>query len=296
MLLLVGNTDKLQLVTSAAATVDVVASYMDASNAVPPVVQGDSSGTQLTAITTATTTDIVATPAASEIRRIKALHIRNKHATTATDVTVVLDRSATDYELHKVNLAAGEALEYIEGVGFFELAASPVVPSWTNKSTTSQAFTTTDAYLVGSSVRLDALGTPSIGLLYDCSFDMAKTAGTGAVVVTVRVGTAGSTADTARLTFTMDAGTSAADTAEFRVHAMFRAVGASAVLQGRMRMTNAGPTVTGFRDASPTLGVVQATSGAFDAGVANSIIGISFNGSTAFAGTAQLVEAELVQR
>jgi hypothetical protein len=80
------------------------------------------------------------------------------------------------------------------------------------------------------------------------------------------------------------------------VHAMFRAVGASAVLQGRMRMTNAGPTVTGFRDASPTLGVVQATSGAFDAGVANSIIGISFNGSTAFAGTAQLVEAELVQR
>jgi hypothetical protein len=296
MLLLVGNTDKLQLVTSAAATVDVVASYMDASNAVPPVVQGDSSGTQLTAITTATTTDIVATPAASEIRRIKALHIRNKHATTATDVTVVLDRSATDYELHKVNLAAGEALEYIEGVGFFELAASPVVPSWTNKSTASQAFTTTDAYVTGSSVRLDALGTPTIGLLYDCSFDMAKTAGTGAVVVTVRVGTAGSTADTARLTFTMDAGTSAADTAEFRVHAMFRAVGASAVLQGRMRMTNAGPTVTGFRDASPTLGVVQATSGAFDAGVANSIIGISFNGSTAFAGTAQLVEAELVQR
>jgi hypothetical protein len=122
MLLLIGNTDKLQLLTSAAASVDVVASYMDASNAVPPVVQGDSSGTQLTAITTATTTDIVATPAASEIRRIKALHIRNKHATAATDVTVILDRSGTDYELHKVALAPGEALEYIEGVGFFELA------------------------------------------------------------------------------------------------------------------------------------------------------------------------------
>jgi hypothetical protein len=125
---------------------------------------------------------------------------------------------------------------------------------------------------------------------------MAKTAGTGAMVVTLRVGTAGTTADTARLTFTMDAGTSVADTAVFVVRAMFRAVGASAVLQGRLMMVNSGPTATGFRDGSPTLGVLQVTSGTFDATVANSIVGLSFNGSTAFAGTAQLVEAEWVRR
>jgi hypothetical protein len=296
MLLLIGNTDKLQLVTSAAATVDVIASYMDASMAAPPVVQGDTANTQLTAITTAATTDIVAAPAASEMRRIKALHIRNKHATTATDVTVVIDRSGTDYELHKVSLSPGEALEYIEGVGFFELAAPFVSGVSTNKSTTSQALSTTDAYLAGSSIRLDGLGTPFVGLMYDCSFDIAKTAGTGAMVVTVRVGTAGSTADTARLTFTLDAGTSVADVAEFKVLALFRAVGASAVLQGRIVMSNSGLTTTGFRDATPTLGVQQVTSGTFDSGVANSVIGVSFNGSTAFAGTAQLVESELVGR
>jgi hypothetical protein len=122
MLFLIGNTDKLQLVTGSAASVDVVASFADASMAAPPVVQGDTFGTTPTAITTATTTDIVAAPAASELRKIKALHIRNKHATAATDVTVVLDRSGTDYELHKVNLLPGEALEYMEGVGFYELA------------------------------------------------------------------------------------------------------------------------------------------------------------------------------
>jgi hypothetical protein len=296
MLQLVGNTDKLQLVTGSAATVDVVCSYMDGTAAAPLVVQGDTSGTQLTAITTATTTDILGTPAASELRRVLFMTVRNKHATTSTDVTVVLDRSGTDYELYKVALAPGETLEYIDGTGFYELAASPVVPTWTNKSTASQAFSTTDAYVIGSSVPLAGLGTPTIGLMYDCSFDMAKTAGTGAVVIIVRVGTAGSTADTARLTFTMDAGTSVADTAVFVVRAMFRAVGGSAVLQGRCMMVNSGPTTTGFRDATPTLGVVQATSGTFDSTVANSIIGCSFNGSTAFAGTAQLVEAELVQR
>lgn len=122
MLLLISTTDKLQLVTSAAATVDVVASYMDSDNANPPVVQGDTMNTQLTAITTATTTDIVAAPASNERRNVKTIHIRNKHATTATDVTVMFDRSATDYELHKANLLPGEALEYVEGIGFFKLA------------------------------------------------------------------------------------------------------------------------------------------------------------------------------
>jgi hypothetical protein len=63
MLLLTATTDKLQLVTGSAATVDVHASYVDASQANPPVVQGDTMGRQNTAITTAATTDIVAAPA-----------------------------------------------------------------------------------------------------------------------------------------------------------------------------------------------------------------------------------------
>jgi len=117
MLNLVATTDKLQLISSAAVSTDVHASYADLlAGAVTP-------GRQNTAITTATTTDVVAAPAASTVRNVKTLHIRNKHATSALDVTVVFDQNGTDYELHKETLRAGESLEYVEGIGFFVLQA-----------------------------------------------------------------------------------------------------------------------------------------------------------------------------
>jgi hypothetical protein len=51
--------------------------------------------------------------------------------------------------------------------------------------------------------------------------------------------------------------------------------------------------LTGF-GGTTSIKDVQNTGGGFDSTVANSIIGVSFNGSTAFAGTAQLVRAELI--
>lgn len=118
MLILAATTDKIQVVTSAAVTVDVHASFADlASGTVTP-------GRSLTAITTATTTDIVAAPGASTFRNVKSLTIRNKHATSSVDVTVVYDANGTDYELHKATLFAGEVLEWIEGVGFFVVASN----------------------------------------------------------------------------------------------------------------------------------------------------------------------------
>ncbi len=113
MLHLAATTHKFQLVTSAAVTVDVMASYTDLSGTtVTP-------GNQMTAITTATTTDVVAVPGASTVRRVHLLTVRNKHATSPVDVTLVIDVSATDYEIHKATLLAGEMLEYVEGLGFF---------------------------------------------------------------------------------------------------------------------------------------------------------------------------------
>jgi len=127
MLHLADTNDKLQLVTSAAVTVDVFASYTDLSGTTVTPAK------QLTAITTATTTDIVAAPGASTVRRIHTLFVRNKHATSSVDVTVVFDDNATDYEIHKATLLAGEMLEYVEGLGWFTLAAASSiaqVPSW----------------------------------------------------------------------------------------------------------------------------------------------------------------------
>jgi hypothetical protein len=293
------STDLLRVVTGSAADLDCVVSFLEASQASPPV--PDWPETQFTNIVTATTTTILAAPNASSIRKIKGVSIVNTHASVSTTVRVIIERTGpVNWDLfNTVTLAAGESLTFTEGLGWFHNKPTASVPvGSTNKSTASQAFSTTDAYVTGSSVTLAALGTPVVGLMYDCSFDMVKTAGTGAMVVIVRVGTAGTTSDTARLTFTLDAGTSAADVATFVVRAMFRTVGAgtSAVLQGRITMANSGLTATGFRDASPTLGIQQVTSGGFDSTVANSVIGVSFNGQTAFSGTAQLVEAELVKR
>ena len=121
MLLLTATTDKFKLVTSSAASLDVHASFVDLSGTtVTP-------GKQNTAIALATTTDIVAAPGASTTRNLKTLHVRNKHASTANDVTIVFDQNGTDFELIKVTLGAGESLHYVEGVGFTRTVSNLLV-------------------------------------------------------------------------------------------------------------------------------------------------------------------------
>lgn len=117
MLLLLATTDKIQLVTSAAATLDVVASIQDKTTSTGAI----ASASQRTAVTTATTTDIVSGPSSGIERNIVELTARNKHATQACDVTVLLDANGTDYEICKFTLAAGDTLEYVEGIGWFTL-------------------------------------------------------------------------------------------------------------------------------------------------------------------------------
>lgn len=116
MLLLAATNDKLQVVTSAAVTVDVHASYMDHTLSSDNVEGGKDN----TAISTATTTDIVDAPASGVIRNVKTLHITNTHATDPVDVHVVNDVGGTDTRVSpKPTLLPGEQLAYIEGIGWF---------------------------------------------------------------------------------------------------------------------------------------------------------------------------------
>jgi len=112
MLNLVLSTDKLQLITSAAKTIDVHASGVDdLSDVFTPWKQN-------TAISTNTTTDIVAAPAGGAIRNVKFISIRNKDAASC-DVTVQYYVSGpTLYELFKCTLATMEELVCREGVWF----------------------------------------------------------------------------------------------------------------------------------------------------------------------------------
>jgi hypothetical protein len=117
MILLTATTDLISVITDAAVTCDVHASYMDYTTVVTP-------GRQNTAISTATTTTVVSSPASSTQRNVKTLNIRNKAASTSVGVTVQFNQNATLYELHATTLKAGECLEYIEGIGFFLLTAT----------------------------------------------------------------------------------------------------------------------------------------------------------------------------
>jgi plastocyanin len=118
MILLTDTNDKLQVITSATTDLDVVISYADMSSSTFAV---SGLGKQLTTITTATTTDVLAAPAASTVRNMKQLTARNAHATIAVDVTVQYNDNATVYELHKVTLQPGDCLEFVEGIGFYTL-------------------------------------------------------------------------------------------------------------------------------------------------------------------------------
>jgi len=115
MLILTNSgTDKLQLVTDQAVTIDVHASWVDdvPGTSVTP-------GNTNTNISTATTTDIVATPGASTQRIVKHLNIANKDGSLSCTVTAIFDKGGTDTQLFKVTLLAGEVLEYQEGIGWF---------------------------------------------------------------------------------------------------------------------------------------------------------------------------------
>jgi hypothetical protein len=125
MILLTSTSDKLRITTSAAVTTDVHASWID--NAAGTITPGRTNS----AITTATTTDIVAPPAVSTQRNIKTLHVRNKHATLSQQITVIHTDGTTAVELHSCTLTAGQALQYVDGQGFEIVAASLATESLT---------------------------------------------------------------------------------------------------------------------------------------------------------------------
>lgn len=113
MTILASTSDLLRIVTSAAVTVDVHASWVDhdGTTATP--------GRTNTPISTQTTTTVVAAPASSTYRKVKVLTVRNRHASTAVTITVIHTDGTNAMELIRVTLSAGETLHYHESAGFW---------------------------------------------------------------------------------------------------------------------------------------------------------------------------------
>ena len=108
----------LRVTSSAAATLDIHASYADLVSGAVSLGQTD------TAMTTATTTDVVAGPG-SGVRNIKTLFIRNKGTVPAT-VTVSHFNGTTAFQIYSAFVGAGGQLHYSEGAGFFNSNTAPL--------------------------------------------------------------------------------------------------------------------------------------------------------------------------
>lgn len=161
-----------------------------------------------------------------------------------------------------------------------------------NASLANQTFTTSDTYLTGSDVTIPA-GRLQAKSMYRLRLQMTKTsaAGTAGTIISVRLGTAGSTADTARATLTFSAQTAIADVGFYDIYVTWRTVGTSSVIQAAGLLDHQ-LAATGL--ASVNTSVVRVTSSAFDSTVGGLKIGCSFNGGASFAGNTDLVQAELM--
>jgi hypothetical protein len=114
MLLLTSPADQLQIVTSAASTIHVHATWVDTNTSTGVITPGRTN----TTISTAATTSVAGSPAAGVQRNVKTLHIRNNHATIACDVTVQLTDGTVTSQLYKRSLLSAGALQYTDQGGF----------------------------------------------------------------------------------------------------------------------------------------------------------------------------------
>lgn len=129
-----------------------------------------------------------------------------------------------------------------------------------NEAIADQTINAADTYVTGSNVDLGALDARTSLRL---RLWLTKTAaGIAQPTLKVRIGTHAAIADVAELSFQLPAQTAAADTAYVEILALFRAGGATAVLEGVCRLMHNLAT-TGF--ATSGTPVVEATSSAFDA-------------------------------
>lgn len=129
MLLLTSTSDKIQAISSSTAPLEVHATFVDNdAGSITP-------GRLNTEITTATTTDIVASPGSSIQRNLQSLVIRNAHASTSNDVTIRHTDGTTAVDIFKATLAAGESIQFLDGVGFQVLTIAGAVKTSQNQGT-----------------------------------------------------------------------------------------------------------------------------------------------------------------
>jgi hypothetical protein len=114
MIILATTSDSLELVTSAAGSIDYSVHYADHTTS------SATAGASVGNVATATTTTVAAAPAASTQRQVREVTIRNA-GSAANIVTVQIDPTGTVRTLVQATLSAGETLLYSAGQGWYSL-------------------------------------------------------------------------------------------------------------------------------------------------------------------------------
>jgi hypothetical protein len=272
MILLTSTSDKIQVITSAAGQVDVHASYIDLASGTV------SAGRLNTRISTATTTDVVAAPAASTTRNVKTLKIGNNSATVTNTVTIQHTDGTNVIVLEQVTLAPLERIGYEEGSGIrvFDSAGREKITNLGLPAGNSNLADVTASgaatYITGANLQIGSRA--QAGSFFKWRLRASKTAaGVATATVAVVVGPNATTGDTARVTHSSTAiQTAAIDTGMFEIDAVFRAVGGSALIESSIRLDHVLADAAGFG----TFRYLTANSATFALG-ANDYIGLVVN-------------------
>lgn len=288
MMILMPTTDQIRLVTSAAGTINVHVSWADYAPAGSPQITLNRLNT---VISTAATTTIIGSPATGTTRTAKSIKISNDHLTVSNTVTLQHYDGTNAIPLENVTLAPGERLGYEEGVGIRvydalgrEKVNSVGLSASGNSNTADVVANAADTYLAGSSLVIGP--RVAVGASFHWTLRATKTAaGVAAPVFNVRLGTAGSTADTAQCVHTGVAQTAVVDTGWFELEGNLQAIGSVAVLNTILRMDHVAADAAGMG----TFRYVQVKSATFSLPAAG-IIGLSCNPGASGVWTFQFVK------
>lgn len=158
-------------------------------------------------------------------------------------------------------------------------------------SVANQLLGTGDTYVTGSRILVPSFGL-LVGARYIVELSLSKTAaGTAAPVWTIRMGTAGTTADASQWTHAGVAQTAATETAWYRFMGVIRSIGGSGVMQGSLICARTGGVAATGLSSVP---VAQVTGAAADkAWASGQGIGLSINAGASSAWTVTQARAQL---
>lgn len=154
-----------------------------------------------------------------------------------------------------------------------------------------------DTYVTDSHLQIPVFGLQARTIFY-WKISASKTAaGVATPIYIIRIGSAKTTADTARLTLTGPAQTAVADIGTLIIMATVRTIGATGVIQGSAwwehRGTAANTTTSGTGFANDTTGHIEGTAAGFDMTTSGGqFVGLSINGGASAVWSPTQVHAE----